>query len=380
MIVDSPQSDYHEPPSFTPPDFIPGKHALVLANPATTSVSKLKLSLGPISQIPPFNPKRAKPATPRGKPATTPIMEESGRVSHHFNHPITFTPLNDPGQGHAASSSASSTETEVAANPFFHDRALKNRASIHVKEDFSPFKSGTARDPSSVSQLAFAPSILLLLFLRDGTVPSVKFGWGTELGSGPGWGSAPTRSSNMRGSLRGRQVRYQSRSRHFGSLAGCNVRSAFQSRKVKFGSAMGGNLRRASVVEREQARKKADVRESTLERRPTCETANSRDSKLARRQQTRETANWRDCQLARWPTRETANHRDGQLARKQTCENASSEMANLRDSKLASKLAKSTRETANSRDAQLARLPTRETPNSRDSKPARRPSSENAVS
>ncbi|KAH8916478.1 hypothetical protein BT69DRAFT_1302777 [Atractiella rhizophila] len=26
----------------------------------------------------------------------------------------------------------------------------------------------------------------LLLFLRDGTVPSVKFGWGTELGSGPG--------------------------------------------------------------------------------------------------------------------------------------------------------------------------------------------------
>ncbi|KAH8914548.1 hypothetical protein BT69DRAFT_1304947 [Atractiella rhizophila] len=73
----------------------------------------------------------------------------------------------------------------------------------------------------------------LLLFLRDGTIPSVKVGWGTELGSGP-------------------------------------------SRKVKFGSAMGCNLRRASVVEREQACKKADVRESKLAGQQTHETANSR--------------------------------------------------------------------------------------------------------
>ncbi|KAH8924278.1 hypothetical protein BT69DRAFT_1296488 [Atractiella rhizophila] len=124
-----------------------------------------------------------------------------------------------------------------------------------------------------------SPPRRLLLFLRDGTVPSVKFGWGTELGSGPGSDAAAKLSREVGMSLNANSLKH----------ARFIVRAPSSLPVAKWALRVAGWLQRAKCL----PVAKGQVWFSDglqLAREQMCERANSRDNKLVR-EQTRETAN-----------------------------------------------------------------------------------------
>ncbi|KAH8924972.1 hypothetical protein BT69DRAFT_24904 [Atractiella rhizophila] len=87
MIVDFPQSDHHDPPSFVPSDFIPGKHSLVaLEDPRLQTVPQ---------PVPSFGHTENAFDSPINLPGPNPISAYNTSVVPHFQRGLQV-PLQNP--------------------------------------------------------------------------------------------------------------------------------------------------------------------------------------------------------------------------------------------------------------------------------------------
>ncbi|KAI5479280.1 Pab1 binding protein [Pseudohyphozyma bogoriensis] len=103
-----------------------------------------------IAEIPPFKPK-AKPTSPTPAPAAKPPTASTSKINP--NAPAFVFKPNPNASSFTPSFAASPSRkpAEQPINPFFGSKQpKKGSSSMHVKEDFDPFKHGVVREANSI--------------------------------------------------------------------------------------------------------------------------------------------------------------------------------------------------------------------------------------
>ncbi|KZS88055.1 hypothetical protein SISNIDRAFT_460103 [Sistotremastrum niveocremeum HHB9708] len=166
----SPSSTVLSSKAVSPTSSKPSEEAATKKEGTSKSPAKPTIKME-IQPIPPFNPSKARgssvastsvsPPNQTGTPASPTVSTAAAATKLNINassfkpnpNANSFKPsqpISTPGSSSSQSPKTKTTEPPAPPNPFFGTKPVKKSSSVHVKDDFNPFKFGKVAEASSI--------------------------------------------------------------------------------------------------------------------------------------------------------------------------------------------------------------------------------------